>query len=410
MPKGFFSRAQLNECLPPEKRSGNPIGAARCGGACKLFRNVKSPRMPPSGLGSLPILFIAEAPGEVEDGAGVQLVGPAGQVLRDVLQELGLDLDSHARKINAVNCRPTNSDGSNRTPEPEEVEACRFIWQQEMKHRPPKLVVLLGGTAIKSYWGGRVRAEEFSVEHWRGFQIPDHENNCWVVATYHPSYILYEAKHPQVRTVFKLDVYQALQKLQQPLPPDPNNIKVEVIHSPEEVNQYLDAITAPVIAFDYETTGIRPYAPHAKIVSCAISSVPGEAVAFLLHPDIEPHLRALLADPSVRKIAANLKFEHQWSAVKLGVEVQGWAWDTVVQSHVIDHRTGIHSLKWESFVQLGARNWSGDVDNFLSSPDNDPNLPNRIHLIHSEDLLKYNGIDAAMELLLALHQRRKIGI
>ena len=83
--------------------------------------------MPPTGKGTKKILFIAEVPGKKEDERSIQLIGKTGQKLRRILKSLkpSIDLDTHCRKINAVNCRTIEKDGNNRTPTDDEINYCR---------------------------------------------------------------------------------------------------------------------------------------------------------------------------------------------------------------------------------------------------------------------------------------------
>lgn len=101
-----------------------------------------------------------------------------------------------------------------------------------------------------------------------------------------------------------------------------------------------------MVAFDTETTGLRWYAPEVRVIAATLCWRPGHAVAVALDPiyirrwwpekadqaeeiaeTLRGQLKTLLEDPSVKKMAHNLKFDHQM-ARKEGIEVQGWAHDT----------------------------------------------------------------------------------
>jgi uracil-DNA glycosylase family 4 len=69
-----------------------------------------------TGKGEQGIFILAEAPGRTEDSLNVQLVGKAGKLLRGVLHDFNIDLDQDCRKMNAVNCRPTDKVGKIDTP------------------------------------------------------------------------------------------------------------------------------------------------------------------------------------------------------------------------------------------------------------------------------------------------------
>jgi len=98
MAKGFFT-------LSAPKVSPVQIRTPRCG-ECKLFQQCNSPKMPPTGKGKKGILIVAEAPGKTEDAQGIQLVGDAGQRLRQHLDMLDIDLDEDCIKTTTANQNP----------------------------------------------------------------------------------------------------------------------------------------------------------------------------------------------------------------------------------------------------------------------------------------------------------------
>jgi len=119
---------------------------------CGLYKNCLSPKMDYTGEGKKEILVIAEAPGKNEDEQGIQLIGKAGQKLRDELDYFGLDLDADCWKMNAIFCRPPN----NRTPDNKEIGFCRPKVIKTIKKLKPKKILLLGKTAIISFFGVRI--------------------------------------------------------------------------------------------------------------------------------------------------------------------------------------------------------------------------------------------------------------
>ena len=94
MPKGFFSQAQL-QSSPQMSR------IASCG-ICGLHKTCLSPKMPFTGKGRKKILFVAEAPGRIEDNKNEQLIGKAGQLFRRILTPLDFNLDRDGFKHNAI--------------------------------------------------------------------------------------------------------------------------------------------------------------------------------------------------------------------------------------------------------------------------------------------------------------------
>lgn len=124
-------------------------------------------------------LFIGEGPGAEEDVQGEPFVGQAGKLLDAMLAALDLKRGERVYIANAVKCRPPG----NRTPEADEMAACRPYLERQIELLRPKVIVLLGRAAATTILGGdralgAMRGKPFD---YRG--IP-------VAVTYHPAYLL----------------------------------------------------------------------------------------------------------------------------------------------------------------------------------------------------------------------------
>ncbi len=121
------------------------------------------------------VLLVGEAPGANEDLTGVPFVGKAGQLLDQLLAEVGLPRDSVA-VANVLKCRPP----SNRKPGRAEVGNCRGWLTAQIAIVEPALIVAMGGTAVEWFFGRGAKIGEI-----RG-QVHDKAGRR-VLATYHPS-------------------------------------------------------------------------------------------------------------------------------------------------------------------------------------------------------------------------------
>lgn len=399
----FFSSEETQVKKPMLKMSG-------CG-ACKLHRGCNTPRMEAAGKGEKKILIIAEAPGASEDRRGVPMVGEAGQLLRDKLKWLGIDLDRDCRKINAVSCRPPE----NRTPTPFEVECCRPRVWKEIEEFQPKLILLLGGSAVVSFLGHRWKKELGGILKWRGWTIPDRETKCWVCPTFHPSYVM-KGKEKVLDKVWELDLEQALSKLKEPCPIWPDEESGVEIVEERELHNRLRNIREWAIpfAFDYETTGLKPHAKGHKIVTMSIATQDTRAFAFFM-PEEGPTrrlLRRIMLEPEIGKMAHNIKFEDNWTNVLLPSVIEGWIWDSMLAAHILDNREGITGLKFQSYVHFGVVDYSSHLDQYIHVPDKkgkSGNDFNRIFEAPKRELLVYNAVDSMLEFRLARMQMRTLG-
>ncbi|NIO42486.1 MAG: uracil-DNA glycosylase, partial [Burkholderiales bacterium] len=106
--------------------------------ACALHAGRKQPVL---GVGDEEAdwLIVGEGPGAEEDARGEPFVGQAGKLLDNMLSAIGLARDSNVYIANVVKCRPP----SNRTPTPEEAEACAAFLDRQIDLIQPRLIVAL---------------------------------------------------------------------------------------------------------------------------------------------------------------------------------------------------------------------------------------------------------------------------
>ena len=130
------------------------------------------------------VLFIGEAPGENEDRQGKAFVGRAGRLLDGMLKELGFDTDRDALIANVVKCRPPE----NRAPLPKEAETCLPFLKKQIELVRPRILVLLGATAIK-YILPEKKDFTMAKEAGRFFESPSYPG-VQLMVLYHPAFIL----------------------------------------------------------------------------------------------------------------------------------------------------------------------------------------------------------------------------
>lgn len=410
--QGFFSLPKGKDVKILKAHNPKTAPVLNCE-LCGLHRQCKSPKMKPTGEGRKRILIVAEAPGRTEDEQGTQLIGQAGQVLRRNLASMGVDLDRDCRKTNAVCCRPPG----NRTPTPREVACCRRrLWEEIRGHRP-RLIIVLGATAAKSFLQNRWRKDFPEISELRGWVIPDRDAGCWVSYSFHPSYILYSQGNPNVEATFKRDLGAAIRHRGEPFPKLAREERlVRILKKEREVMECLLRLMhnpPELLAVDYETSGLKPYREGHFIRTCALAWREGSnptAVAFEMTERILPHFKArILQNPEIQKVAQHIPHEEAWSRQIAGCRVSKWAWDTAIAAHVLDNRSGTAGLKFQTYVQYGLANYSSEIAHYLASGDDkDGNAFNEIQKAPIDRLLLYNGIDTIITLRQAYRQRRQI--
>ena len=148
---------------------------------CALKRTAKSLCFK-RGRDDARIMLIGEAPGRDEDLSGKPFVGRAGQLLDRMLNAIGL-AEEHVYITNTVYWRPPG----NRTPTPEEIEACAPFLARQIELLKPQVLVLLGGAAAKSILGV---SEGIMRLRGKWLSYPSAAGDIATLATLHPAYLL----------------------------------------------------------------------------------------------------------------------------------------------------------------------------------------------------------------------------
>ena len=97
-----------------------------------------------AGNANADLMFVGEAPGAEEDRQGLPFVGRAGQLLNQLLGEIGMSRED-VFIANVLKSRPPG----NRDPQPLEIEACRPYLFEQVRLIEPRVVCTLGNFATK---------------------------------------------------------------------------------------------------------------------------------------------------------------------------------------------------------------------------------------------------------------------
>jgi len=158
--------------------------AAQCRG-CPLYLHATQTVFG-EGAPRATIMLVGEQPGDREDLAGKPFVGPAGQLLDEVLAEAGLER-SRVYITNAVkhfNFEPRGKFRLHKRPPATAIKACMPWLEAELEVVKPAVVVLLGATAAQVFFGA-----QFRITRERG-KVLKHRLAAAMIATLHPSALL----------------------------------------------------------------------------------------------------------------------------------------------------------------------------------------------------------------------------
>lgn len=124
------------------------------------------------------LMLIGEGPGRDEDKLGRPFVGRAGKLLDKILEAAGFQREE-TYIANVVKCRPSQ----NRTPLPEEIQACYPHLQEQINIIRPKIIVCLGAMSAKTLVDPRAQITKIRGKwvEWQGIRI---------MPTFHPAALL----------------------------------------------------------------------------------------------------------------------------------------------------------------------------------------------------------------------------
>lgn len=397
---GFFPKSKLLVSKAPASI------VPKCG-ACGLYKACNSPKIAPSGDGKRRILIISEAPGEDEDEKGIHLAGKAGKFLEETLRKVGIDLRRDCTITSALICR-TKGDA---IPSGDQIDHCRPNLLKTIEAVDPEVIIPLGTAAVQSLLATVYKEDDIGgIMRWSGFKIPCQKINAWIVPTYHPRFVMAQEKNPVPNKLFYHHLKMAADLCGRPWSPVPNYKKeVELLYGHREAAKAILEIleAGEPVAFDYETTCLKPEYEGAAIVSCSVSNG-DRTIAYPWMGDAVEASRQLFRSP-LPKIASNLKFEERWTRWQFGRGVRNWAWDTMNVAHCLDNRPNTTSIKFQAFIHLGTEAYDEHIKPFLRAKKGQ-RVNQILQEIDLDQLLTYNGLDSILEFKVAMIQAQIAGM
>ena len=379
--EGFFSKEQFQQSGVSKKTSCI---------SCGLFKQCNSPKITPKGEGKLRIMNIAEFPSHADDLENNFFLGKA-RILKRLYSKYGIDMDEDCINIAALRCHPEEIIPKKMG---RYLESCRKYVFQAIEKYQPHVIVLFGNYALQSVIGHRWKRDLGTINKWRGFVIPDQQIKAFICPTFSPAFI-YD-QEPYYESIFEADIKRISEVVHKQFPvyKEP---QIEIVKS----LKVLDSIKSGSAAFDYETTGIKPYNAGHKIVCASVAPSADHAYVFMMPEEKKkqnPFLR-FVKNQNVNKIAYNMKFEDNWTNVILKRKVASWRWDGQIASHLIDNRPDITSLKFQTYVTFGIIDYDSEISPFLKAKD--ANSMNKlIEYIKNPDnakkVMHYCGMDSVL--------------
>lgn len=130
------------------------------------------------------IMFVGEAPGASEDKEGIPFCGQSGKLLNNIIKALGYTREN-VYITNTVFWRPPG----NRRPTPSEIEICKPFVEKHIALIKPKLIILVGSTAVESLLDNKGAMHEVR-EGFYDYKNEFLNESIKTVVIFHPSYLL----------------------------------------------------------------------------------------------------------------------------------------------------------------------------------------------------------------------------
>jgi len=396
--EGFFSKKETESTTRPDGKTYSCV-------SCGLYKDCNSPKLAVSGGFKRGILNIGSMPSDTEDRRGKPFQSKYGRLLEETYHTLGIDLWEDCLNTYAIKCAPKQA------PTPYQLDCCRKYLLKVIEEYKPKVIVVFGEEALYSILGKRWKNSLGNIEKWQGFQIPDQDLLAYICPTFSLE-TAWEAPYKIEKLLFKEDLKKAVAVSKFTFP----KYKEPKITYLEDDLSVLNTIKTGIIAFDYETTGLKPHAAGHKI-KCASVAINEDTVYSFIMPDTKQMRKPftdLLQNKMIGKIAQNMKFEDTWTKERLKIPVNNWVYDTMLATHIVDNRSDITGLKFQTYVQFGVVDYAGEVAPYLKAVDDgNGNSINRIEELlekpnGKELVLKYCALDSIFEYRLAMLTKKSM--
>lgn len=403
---------------------------------CSAYRYCKTPKMVPVGEGNKKILLVMGSVTNSEDSTGNTFNNSEYQYLFSILEKYGITQED-VWITHAVQCYQSEFAGKTPSASPQAIAGCHQRLMATIQKYQPERVFVFGATAMRVLYHdvhtGRFNFTKF--DKFPGYQISDQKLQTVVIPVFDPFDAIAELKRRKSNikkykpeATFHKHLWQDVYLKETDnfclLDRFINNQIVEglkasafkpfdvgdviVLDADQKIIDFLRYVmTLDSIAFDIETTGLKPYADGHEIVTWGFSD--GQSMWAFTHPTNQRILRMLaqVMVSDVKKYGWNIQYEHVWIKHFLGVEIQNWYFDGMIGTHILDNRSGITSLKFQTFVRFGVAGYDAEIDEFLKSSGG-VNEKNNIKLAPIDRLLLYNGMDAKYTYLLGEQMMKEI--
>lgn len=311
--------------------------------------------VPGIGPSDSPLMFVGEAPGAAEDFQGMPFVGPTGDLLTEICNEIGLDRRT-VYTTNVIKYRPPD----NKLKRLKEIDvniedSISQLWN-EIVAINPNCIVGFGNLALKALTG---KGNGFAgIMKWRGSCIKSVSMDYKVVPTIHPAALLHtdgeltddnfkgKQKGPlkySYRHILKLDLMRAVKQSESRIYNPPERV-IEIARDYVTLQRFLDLYQGKdIVSVDIEVARSIPICIGLAFNNWHAISIPLlDIFSWQNLEGVHDHelaaLWGLVADllvSDIKVIGQNFKFDQRQLASLCGFRVKNFYCDTSLFAHAL---------------------------------------------------------------------------
>lgn len=281
-----------------------------------------------------------------------------------------------------------------------QINSCRNTLKKVIEEIQPKKILTFGLYALQSLIGDKISVT--NIETFAGWQIPDQDYGCFIF----PNFYLENDENIVLNNKFEEYLNVALNwnkkfKVIEPI--------INICNEQEAINNLINiqSLKEETIAIDFETNALKPHKKGCEIYSISITQNNLFTFSFLLTDKIKPYVIKIFDNENIKKLFQNLQFEIKWSKEYL-TEIKNIIWDTQLASHILDNRSDITGLKFQTYINFGLVGYEEKIDKYIKSIEKSGYSFNSIKEAPIEEILKYNGYDTYFTMLLQKKQKNLI--
>lgn len=339
------------------------------------------------------VMIVSDNPSDFEYEKDEWMVGKAGNLFKDLLTQIGLNVEEDCYFTGIVKY-PTPSDdkGVQRQPIKSEIDECLPYFYAELEIVDPDIIIPLGNVALR-YTLGRTGITKF-----RGKAVEKDDRIIFPIV--HPELVFRQPKHASHFTTDVMNLKTLVEDGMEFL--SKSDVEYRYLDNLDDIEEEIERLMdVEWLVFDLETTGLSPFKKDSKIVCISLTDKTHYGVTIPLeHKDfywsgnelrkVKELIKKLLEHKPVKKMGHNGKFDMKWLMFKYGIDVVNYAFDPMIAHYIaVSEERGGHGLKELAWEHTDMGGYDNDLDDYKK----EHGITGNYDLIDWEILREYAAAD-----------------